>query len=197
MSRASRTGEEAGPEGTGRLPSQRIAPRAVLIGTVLAMVVAVVTPYTYNVSRTWVFGWGTLPNGPVAPCPETHLASSMLVRPLSWYSRRSLRLRCGRLSSMERDAERGVDWVHLRVSSGSETAADGQTGRRGARPEQEFATTKRKFCLYGWLSTVQHLVGSGGVLTREAEQRLKRHHWRHGRCCRSYSGSWRGRNEAG
>jgi hypothetical protein len=35
------------------------------VGTALAMVAAVVTPYTYYLSHTWNVGWGTLPNGPV------------------------------------------------------------------------------------------------------------------------------------
>ena len=29
------------------------------------MAVGFISPYTYYVSRTWYFGWGTLPNGPV------------------------------------------------------------------------------------------------------------------------------------
>jgi len=36
-----------------------------LLGTALAVAAAVVTPYTDYLSRTWNFGWGTLPNGPV------------------------------------------------------------------------------------------------------------------------------------
>jgi len=65
MSGGSGIGAGAGPETTGRPPGQGIAPRAVFIGTALATAVAVVTPYTSYLSRTWNFGWGTLPNGPV------------------------------------------------------------------------------------------------------------------------------------
>ncbi len=44
---------------------QRVTARAIIIATVVAVAAAVITPYTAYVSRTWHFGWGTLPNGPV------------------------------------------------------------------------------------------------------------------------------------
>ncbi len=47
----------------GRREGIRI--RAVFIGIALAMAVGFISPYTYYISRTWYFGWGTLPNGPV------------------------------------------------------------------------------------------------------------------------------------
>jgi hypothetical protein len=53
---------------TERVPAgerEGIRFRAVFIGTALAMAVGFISPYTYYVSRTWYFGWGTLPNGPV------------------------------------------------------------------------------------------------------------------------------------
>ena len=53
------------PETTSHRRGQAISARAVLVGTALAMAAAVVTPYTYYLSRTWNFGWGALPNGPV------------------------------------------------------------------------------------------------------------------------------------
>ena len=53
------------PETTSHRRGQAISARSVLVGTALAMVAAVVTPYTYYLSRTWNFGWGTSSNGPV------------------------------------------------------------------------------------------------------------------------------------
>ncbi len=44
---------------------QRVSPRALLLGTLIAMAAAVVVPYTAYFSATWGYGWGTLPNGPV------------------------------------------------------------------------------------------------------------------------------------
>jgi hypothetical protein len=35
------------------------------LGTLVTMAAAVVVPYTAYYSRTWGYGWGTLPNGPV------------------------------------------------------------------------------------------------------------------------------------
>jgi hypothetical protein len=55
----------ANPDTGGRRWNQGISPRAVLVGTALAVIAAVVAPYTNYLSRTWNFGWGTLPNGPV------------------------------------------------------------------------------------------------------------------------------------
>ena len=60
-----RIDDGASPETISRRRGQGISARAVLVGTSLAMLAAVVTPYTYYLSRTWNFGWGTLPNGPV------------------------------------------------------------------------------------------------------------------------------------
>ncbi len=55
----------ADPDTAGLRWSQGISLRAVLLGTALAVIAAVVAPYTNYLSRTWNFGWGTLPNGPV------------------------------------------------------------------------------------------------------------------------------------
>ena len=48
-----------------------------------------------------------------ACCPETHLASRMLVHPLSWYSRHSLMPLVWEAPRMENAVERGLDWAGL------------------------------------------------------------------------------------
>ncbi len=46
-------------------PERRVSGRAIVLGTAVVMIAAAVTPYTNYYTRTWHYGWGTLPNGPV------------------------------------------------------------------------------------------------------------------------------------
>ncbi len=59
---------------------QRVTGRAVLIATVVAMAAAVITPYTAYLTRTWAFGWGTLPNGPVVIAFVLLVANGLILR---------------------------------------------------------------------------------------------------------------------
>ncbi len=64
----------------GGWPGQGISARAVVLATCLAVAAAVITPYTYYLSRTWNFGWGTLPNGPVVLAFLLVAVNGLLVR---------------------------------------------------------------------------------------------------------------------
>ncbi len=65
--------DDGGPSDVGqdapltprRAGANQVSFRAILLGTLVTMAVAVVVPYTAYVSATWGYGWGTLPNGPV------------------------------------------------------------------------------------------------------------------------------------
>ncbi len=64
---------------------QRVTARAIIIATVVAVAAAVITPYTAYVARTWHFGWGTLPNGPVVIAFVLVAANGLMLR--LWASR--------------------------------------------------------------------------------------------------------------
>lgn len=59
------SGPHRGIYGESPVQEGRATARAVLVGTMIAMDLAIVNPYTAYVSRTWDYGCGTLPKGPV------------------------------------------------------------------------------------------------------------------------------------
>jgi hypothetical protein len=59
---------------------QRVTGRAIIVATVVAMAAAAITPYTAYLTRTWHFGWGTLPNGPVVIAFALVAANGLMLR---------------------------------------------------------------------------------------------------------------------
>jgi len=63
-----------------RSDEQRVTGRAILVATAVAMAAAFITPYTAYLTRTWHFGWGTLPNGPVVIAFVLLAANGLMLR---------------------------------------------------------------------------------------------------------------------
>jgi hypothetical protein len=59
---------------------RRVTGRAIIVATAVTMAAAVITPYTAYLTRTWHFGWGTLPNGPVVIAFVLVAANGLIVR---------------------------------------------------------------------------------------------------------------------